>query len=179
MNCPARLIRDLNREEGSQLTVTKDHSHSANGIAVGRAVAMKTLKRKAKETLDRGRNVIAKVNNNLPVSIAAALPKMKSMSQTVRRVRVNNEIPAAPTSLEDLVIPETLKSIKDVKFLLYDFGPGPNRILIFTTERNLELLRRVDVLSMDGTHDIVPPLFSQLYTLQGIFISIVSLGVEK
>lgn len=129
---------------------------------------MRTLKRKSEESLDRGRNVIAKLNNNMPVSVAAALPKIKSMAQTVCRVRSMKDIPLAPTSLKDLVIPDNLSHIKNVQFLLYDScaEAGPNRILIFSSERNLETLRRADVLSMDGTFDIVPPLFSQLYTLQ-------------
>lgn len=168
MKCPGRLIRDLQKEDGNQLIMSKNHTHAGNGILVGKAVSMQTLKRKAEESVDdRGRNVIAKLNENLSVSVAAALPKTKSMAQTIRRVRVNKDIPPAPTSLDDLVIPESLKSIKDEKFLLYDSGPGPNRILIFSTQRNLEMLRRVDVLLMDGTFDIVPPLFSQLYTVQG------------
>lgn len=95
------------------------------------------------------------------------LPKMKSMSQTIRRVRVNKEMPPAPTSLNDMVIPDNLNNIDNVKFLLHDSGAGPNRFLIYSTPRNLALLRRADVLAMDGTFDIVPPLFSQLYTMQG------------
>lgn len=169
MKCPARLIRDLNKDEDNQFTVTKAHTHSGDGTIVGRAVAMKTLKRKAEESLDRGRNVISKLNENVSVTVAASLPKSKSMVQTIRRVRVNNDIPAAPTTLIDLIIPENMKNIGDVPFLLYDSGPSANRILIFSTQRNLELLRRAKVLAMDGTFDIVPPLFSQLYTLQGNF----------
>ncbi|KAG4076864.1 hypothetical protein HA402_006574 [Bradysia odoriphaga] len=168
LKCPARMIRDLNQDVENQFNVTKEHTHSGNGVAVGKAVAMRTLKRKAEDSLDRGRNVIAKLNENLPVSVAAALPKMKSLSQAVRRARVNKEMPLAPANLNDLVIPDNLKTIKDVRFLLYDSGPSPNRILIYSTERNLQMLRKSDVLSMDGTFDIVPPLFSQLYTMQGL-----------
>lgn len=149
--------------------MSKTHTHAGNGILVAMAESMRTLKRKAEESVDeRGRNVIAKLNENLPVAVAAALPKTKSMAQTIRRRRVIQNIPPARTSLADSVIPDNLKNIgDDVKFLLYDSGPGSNRILIFSAKRNLELLRCVDVLLMDGTFDIVPPLFSQLYTVQG------------
>lgn len=72
-----------------------------------------------------------------------------------------------PNSLNDLVIPEDLQQINNELFLLHDSGPGPQRILIFSTKRNLEYLRRAEVVSMDGTFEIVPPLFEQLYTMQG------------
>lgn len=167
LKCPARLIRDVNNQGDNQFKITKEHIHIGNAVVVGKAVAMQTMKRKAEESLDRGRNVIAKLNENLPVSVAAALPKTKSLSQAIRRRRTNKNIPTAPTSLMDLIIPDDLQNIGDVRFLLYDSGPGEGRILIFSTDRNLQLLKRADVLSMDGTFDIVPPLFTQLYTMQG------------
>lgn len=137
LKCLGRLIRDLNKEDVNQLNVTKIYTHAGNGVVVGKALTIQTLKRKAEESVDNhGRNVIAKLNENLPVSVAAALPKIKSTSQAIRRARVNKDIPPAPTTLIDMVIPDHLKNTDDVKFLLYDSGAGPNRILIYSTPRN-------------------------------------------
>src|SRR5262249_6761109 len=53
-------------------------------------------------------------------------------------------------------------------FLFHDSGPGPNRILIFSTERNPDLLSRSQHWYADGTFKTVPPLFEQLYTIHGV-----------
>ena len=43
-----------------------------------------------------------------------------------------------PTSLLDLVIPDNYSNIENEPFLLYDSGQVLDRILIFSTKRNLE-----------------------------------------
>lgn len=92
---------------------------------VGRIVAMDTLKRKASESDEIGRNVVAKLNHNMDASTAATLPQPKSLLQAVRRSRRNNDLPPNPTSLTDLVIPDSFKLINEEIFLLHDSGPGP------------------------------------------------------
>ena len=53
-------------------------------------------------------------------------------------------------------------------FLLHDSGVGDEeRILIFGTERTVNLLHAADHWYMDGTFKIVPELFFQLYTIHG------------
>lgn len=101
---------------------------------------MQTLKRKAVDTVDHGRAVIAKLSTNMDVATAASMPSTKAMLQSVKRERRDNDLPKNATSLIDLEIPESYKSIDGTPFLLYDSGPGRNRILIFSTQRNLELL---------------------------------------
>lgn len=167
MKCPGRLIRYLNQPEENQIKVTKEHIHIGDGRVLGKATAMTTMKRKSEESLDSGRTVVAKLNENMDVATAASMPSTKSMLQTVRRKRANCDLPRNPTSLLDLEIPERFKVINGNLFLMYDSGPGPNRILMYSTAENLELLRRADVMAIDGTFEIVPPLFEQLYTIQG------------
>lgn len=124
-------------------------------------------KRKSNENNENGRNLVAKINENIDVSTAATLASSSSLLQTVRRNRPLKEYPMNPRSLEELLIPDEFKYIKKQLFLLYDSGPKANRILIYATKRNLEMLARADVIAMDGTFSIVPPLFDELYTLQG------------
>ncbi|XP_031327714.1 uncharacterized protein LOC116158974 [Photinus pyralis] len=54
-------------------------------------------------------------------------------------------------------------------FLLFDNGPDTeHRILIFSTQRNLELLERCEHWYADGTFKTTPPLFTQVYTIHGV-----------
>ena len=56
-------------------------------------------------------------------------------------------------------------------FLLFDSGPTEDRIIIFSTARNLRLLASSKHWYGDGTFKTVPHLFYQLYTLHGIQVN--------
>lgn len=153
------MVRTFNQDGGSEFKETKQHTHVGDGRIVGRANAMETLKRKTTDSLDSGRHVVAKLNENIDVATAATFPTTKSMVQTVRRVRAIKELPSNPKSLIDLVIPDSFMSVNSRIFLLHDSGRGPNRMLLFATDDNLNLLSRANVLAMDGTFNIAPPMF--------------------
>jgi len=75
-----------------------------------------------------------------------ALTAIDSLKKTVRRFRCRNgpQMPVAPLSLVDLVIPDTFKEYKVEpgqfeNFLLFDTGPGLNRILVFGRQRVLKV----------------------------------------
>src|ERR1700733_10820693 len=54
-------------------------------------------------------------------------------------------------------------------FLLHDSGNvDPNRILIFGTDRTMNLLQQSPHWFMDGTFKSVPELFFQLYTIHSL-----------
>ena len=94
---------------------------------------------------------------------AAKLPKLDSLKRTIQRQRVQQlAAPAQPTSLEQLVLPaEYQQTAKGEQFLLYDSGPDTQRMLIFGTQRNLEMLQLAEHWLADGTFKTAPPLFSQ------------------
>lgn len=66
------------------------------------------------------------------------------------------------------MIPERFTRLETGElFLMHDTGPGPNRILVFTTTTLLGLLSDSPAWCMDGTFNIAPPLFHQLYSIHG------------
>lgn len=98
------------------------------------------------------------------VSAKARLPMSASISRTIRRRRkVTNREPSLPQHRRDIIIPEEFKVTNDGNnFLLFDSGPIDNRILVFGTIKNLELLAASNVWLADGTFKHVPLLFYQL-----------------
>ncbi|KII67194.1 hypothetical protein RF11_11353 [Thelohanellus kitauei] len=89
------------------------------------------------------------------------------MTRLVQRTRrdANTPLPS-PNSLSSLALPiEYTLSHRGEQFLQYDSGPDENRMLIFSTNNNLELLRSSDCWYCDGTFKTAPSLFSQLYTV--------------
>ena len=106
-----------------------------------------------------------------------ALPSIRNLKRRVQRTRVVVAAgPPNPQNLADLVIPlqftryEREPNVFE-NFLLYDSGQGAreNRLLIFSTQRNLDILQRSTNWAMDGTFDVAPPLFSQLYSIHSQF----------
>ena len=101
---------------------------------------------------------------------AVKLPKMNSLKRTIQRKRsITNSIPVQPESLEELQIPiEFQRTAKNDVFLLYDSGPQLRRILIFGTQRNLEMLRLARIWLADGTFKTAPILFEQVYVIHAL-----------
>ena len=64
-----------------------------------------------------------------------------------------------------------MTTVKGEPFILFDSGPGKDRIIVFTTKANLDILQRTVHIYMDGTFKISPTIFFQLYTIHGFIRS--------
>ena len=53
-------------------------------------------------------------------------------------------------------------------FLLFDSDDGSDRIIVFSTLRNLQLLFNTSNWYANGTFKTEPPLFNQLYSIHGV-----------
>ena len=85
-----------------------------------------------------------------------------------RKKRRDNGIgqDACYDSMETLTWPDPLE-VQGEAFIMHDTGPGPNRIVLFGTQKTLHMLARSDVWLADGTFKSAPALFAQLYTVHG------------
>ena len=79
--------------------------------------------------------------------------KLDSLKRTIQRQRERVlAVPIQPTTLEELNLPpEYQQTAKEEQFLLYDSGPEPQRILIFGTQRNLDMLQASQCWLADET----------------------------
>ena len=82
-----------------------------------------------------------------------------------------------PVDLHQLSLTPLVTTLDNgTEFLLHDSGPGSDRVILFSTETNMELLSRCTTIFSDGTFSTAPKnLFSQLYTVHGE----ISAGEEK
>ena len=96
-----------------------------------------------------------------------ALPSLYSLKRHALRSR-KGKTPRNPDAIFDLEIPqEYQKDCTGKNFLQYDSGKdrGPTRVLIFASEEGLHALGRGSIWLMDGTFNVAPCLFYQLYTI--------------
>lgn len=111
--------------------------------------------------------------------VAAHMPSKSALKQMVIRCK-KSEIPTAPDDIATFEIPEELKFVKGfagqmstekekLPFLLADSGKSKDRILIFGTQQLVRLLASSKDWHVDGTFKVVPPIFSQLVTIQSRF----------
>ena len=81
---------------------------------------------------------------------------LKQISRRARR-KAGSVLPE-PTNLQDLILPESLNRLDDgTNFLLHDsVNEVGSRIIIFPTQKNLDLFARCKKLMSDGTFSTAP-----------------------
>ena len=129
-----------------------------------------SIKRKAEETEETPQQILGQELQQLSQQAAVQMVPIRHIRRNIRRVKQKkNAVHPLPVD-RTFEIPEEYKSLADgEKFLLYNSGcDDPNRILIFGTERTLNLIKDSQHWFMDGTFKVVPELFFQLYTVQAL-----------
>lgn len=115
--------------------------------------------------------IIVNSLGNISDEASANLPTTSCLNRMVQSIRSQKEdhFPKF-NDLSDLVIPEEYTfTIKGKPFLIHDSQDGKNRIIAFSTTKNLKLLKKCSIWLSDGTFKVVPVIFSQLYTLHGLY----------
>lgn len=179
--CNARAITTQSNTT-NRINVVKggdqsDHSHPPS-VEEAEAERIKNqLKRKAEEHPEAGPAQILRTElQNVPSGVLAFLPDRENLKKSMRREK-KKKLPTEPTSLEDLEqIPERFrKTLMGDLFLIYDSNEDDeaeigekNRVLVFSTRRNLELLMVSETWFADGTFKTSPLIFTQIFTLIGI-----------
>lgn len=125
-----------------------EHNHPPNH---GRSNATKVkaaTKRRATESNERPQQVLMATLSEVTEDGRAALPSLNNMRRNIRRQRQENPnaLPI-PMTVEDLEIPVDQRlTLGGELFLHHDSGRNdPRRILVFTTERNLQVRTSVGV----------------------------------
>lgn len=156
----------------TKLNAPGTHNHAPTPGSVEAAKITTAIRKRAGDSMDPTRNIIADNVAATTPTVAAALPAESSMRRTIQRVRARaiNAL-ANPQSLIDLQIPQEYQETKTGQsFLFFDSGPAPDRIIIYATENGLDLLSQSDRWFADGTFSVTPPLFQQgqLYTIHAL-----------
>lgn len=147
------------------------HSHPPNPCRIEAAQALTQMRERASSTDETTGAVISSGLQEVTSASQGALPRLSTVKRNIRRIRQKLEkSPPCPTSLITLNIPEIYRTyfpstgLKE-EFLLFDSGPTAERILVYGRPRAPTILNSSDVWFADGTFDIVPKLFYQLFVI--------------
>jgi len=143
-------------------THAPDTAEAAARLVVSRMVALVTTGHEST------RNVIRGAIQGASESTLAAMPSRRTLSRQVQlRARCRlNPTPPIPVQRSGFGIPDkyTKTAALGLRFLQYDSGiDDADRILIFASDKNLDLLVRHRQWLADGTFKCSPSVFYQLF----------------
>ena len=163
-NCRARIFT----KDFEIVRRCNEHLHGPDVQKISCYETKTGIKRKAVVTHDSSHRIVGESLLTVSEGTAAKLPKLNSLKRTIQRQRVL-AAPIQPLSLVKLEIPMEYRSTaKGEMFLLYDSGPDPERILIFGTCQNIEMLKCSQHWLADGTFKTAPVLFQQVYVIHAL-----------
>lgn len=160
--------------QGDQLIrLLHNHNHGSDGCEA----VVRTIRHEVRNLAATSSNsveaIVGQCLEGASACVANGVGVPKNVKRVVQRTRNQEQgFPAQPRNLEELVLPQTFCTIQSPNgqedFLKYDSGPGSDRILVFTTNLNVELLGMARQIFSDGTFDAAPQLFQQLYTIHAV-----------
>ena len=151
-----------------------DHNHSPNSLRKEVLHLRNKIKRSATSTNEPTTSLLIQATEEYPSAVVAQLSSESVLKRTVQQCRQKSgNSPSEPSTLVDLLLPREYRQLKDgTEFLMYDSGPTNDRILIFSTQKNLQYLAESTSIFSDGTFSAAPgKLFSQLYSIHACILS--------
>ena len=163
-------MQECNTNKESIIKRLGEHNHAGDIARVEAAKVINITKEKAITTQETTHCIITQAYVGVSQAVAGQLPTPQNLKRNIRNARnVVAQAPANPVSLLELSIPSKYRiTHSNEPFLLFDSDDGSDRIIIFSTLRNLQLLSNTSNWYADGTFKTAPPLFNQLYSIHGI-----------
>lgn len=168
LNCKARLSTS---DETIVSESNPDHNHEGNNAQY---MARKVVGELKKEMGNAGATVSAtqgRIMLNQPNSVLMALPPRSQLSRTLRRQRqrltsaLGDGAPLPPIPRDrQFEMPSHFQDL-----VLFDSGPGENRMIIMGCNELLDALARAEFWFADGTFKVVPTIYFQLYSVHFTF----------
>ena len=148
------------------------HNHAANPERVDTAIAVAQLKQRA--MTDASAQPKALYRDSLCQAVenhsASSFPPFESVSSTLYRLR-RRSFPSCAGSATDLRVEDQFTSTRTgERFLLIDTryrGRDGNtkRMLVFSSDRQLEILSNAETIAFDGTFSMCPSQFQQIFVI--------------
>lgn len=150
----------------------KEHNHEPVPEEQECLLAYNDAKRLAEDTNDIPRQICNKVC--LPIEAASAIymTRTKQLSQMITRVRRKKRKQQKHfKNREEIELLDEMKYTFSSKLFLWDDSGklDAQRIIIFATRENIELLSESNEWFIDGTFSVSPDIFKQLVTLNVIY----------
>ncbi|CAF1260079.1 unnamed protein product [Rotaria sordida] len=138
-----------------------EHNHEPSHLP-GEVIASRTkMNDAAKQTGQSTHDIVADCVSRLSDHAISTLPNLQHVKRTVQRIRRRHQNPLSlPVNRDSLVIDtQYIKTARGRTFLQFDSGPIDQRILIFSTKKQLKMLKNANYIYLDGTLSSIKSLF--------------------
>ena len=163
--CKAKIKLDLGDNVIEQLN---EHTHPPSQVKVELTKVKSRIKDTAESSEELPQRIIANELANISAATMANLPRRENLGRTIRQQRNDRHQPPNPEIRAEIpVLPlEYQLSENGEQFLLFDSDHGnDDRILIYGTDQDVQLLANSGEWYCDGTFSVSAQIFFQLYTI--------------
>ena len=131
------------------------HNHSASAAHADIRLFQDKIRSRVMNNNESTQNVIDNCLRNVSDQMVARLPNFKYIKRNIQRQRQQNDLPQLPLDKNFNIIPAPLTTIlRNDNFLQFDSGPDDNRLLIFASINQLEILESTEEILIDGTFKV-------------------------
>ncbi|CAF0809055.1 unnamed protein product [Didymodactylos carnosus] len=141
------------RYDGVMYEMYQDHICQApDPNEIEKAVFSHEIRQKAEQCHDPPRLIIQEARLKLFSGAAATIPQYTASQRAIQRIRQDKDIPTEPKTFAAIVIPPNFQiTVTNQQFLLYDNNNHHQRLLIFASTEQLDLLNGCESWHCDGT----------------------------
>ncbi|RNA00261.1 MULE and FLYWCH domain containing, partial [Brachionus plicatilis] len=164
-------------EEVILVSLNDNHSHATDPSKLKNIERRRKIKHKVENSDERPRKILNDLHDeDLNEEEITSAPSTMADKLFINRIKksIQPNFPPMPSNLSEITFPDFLKiTKKEEQFLFYDSGVNdPNRFFIFTTQSNLRNLENAHIF-VDGTFDIAPHLFNQIYSIHALALAFI------
>ncbi|CAF3498212.1 unnamed protein product, partial [Rotaria sp. Silwood2] len=156
------------------IQIIGNHNHEPNSSTGQVAAARTQMSDAAKQSSLTTHTIVADAVSKLSDNTISSLPNLlKNLKRNVRRIRQRSQNPLSLSTTRDSIVIDLQFTItaRNRTFLHFDSGSIYQRILIFSTKRQLKILENANYIYLDGTFSVVTELYFQLYTIHATYLS--------
>ncbi|CAF2089247.1 unnamed protein product [Rotaria magnacalcarata] len=147
-----------------------EHTCKIDGTTLEIRVFNEQIAHRAVNTQETPDTIITNCYKDISDPSIVRLPVRDNIKRRIRMLRHNNQVVKEANDPNFPSIPIQLtKTTRNDQFLRCDTGPGDDRILIFASDEQVDILQDTEEFLIDGTFKVVPSIFYQLFIIHGIF----------
>ncbi|CAF0954419.1 unnamed protein product [Adineta steineri] len=166
--CRGRLHTDLNSIFDK--TVGKHENHVGNQRSGLIRVYYERLREESLKNQTNPHNILTQANIGVRDEVRVQLTHNDNLKRNVRRWREETSTAAIPLDINFPVIPDKYyRTTRDTLFLRNDTGPNSDRMLIFFTDEQRDIMENATDFFIDGTFKVVPEIFFQLFVIHALY----------
>ncbi|CAF4063073.1 unnamed protein product [Rotaria sp. Silwood1] len=162
--CRGRLHTDLNNVFIQ--TVGAHENHPADPRSGAIRQYYDRLRKESEQNQTNPHNILTQANIGVQDEVRDQLTSNDHLKRNIRPWRQETNVAPTPSTIDFPVVPDKYhRTTRNITFLRKDTGPTSDRLLIFFTNEQRNIMENATEFFIDGTFKVVPEIFYQLFVI--------------